>query len=141
MLALAIVLLAALAWPGRALVRRRFQSEFALQGRPLQAWRLSRIFAWTVIGTVAGWFGLMSAISADIANFGGPLDWLIHLLRIVTPIAAFGLFLASAWHLTLSIQGRRRWTMILGALTLLVAAAVLVWVTIAFHLYGFGMVY
>jgi CubicO group peptidase (beta-lactamase class C family) len=141
MLALAIVLLAALAWPGRALVRRRFQSEFALQGRPLQAWRLSRIFAWTVIGTVAGWFGLMSAISADIANFGGPLDWLIHLLRIETPIAAFGLFLASAWHLTLSIQGRRRWTMILGALTLLVAAAVLVWVTIAFHLYGFGMVY
>lgn len=35
----------------------------------------------------------------------------------------------------------RRWTMKFGALTFLASAGVLVWVTMAFYLYGFAMVY
>ena len=141
MAALAITLLAALAWPVRALVRRRFKAEFALAGTPLRAYRLSRVFAWLALAAVAGWLGLIAAFSADIGSLGGPLDWLIHLLRILTPLAAFGLFAAAGWHLWLSIRGKRQWTMTLGAALLLLAAAILVWVTLVFHLYGFGMVY
>ncbi|PZQ24148.1 MAG: serine hydrolase [Sphingopyxis macrogoltabida] len=141
MAALAITLLAALAWPVRALVRRRFKAEFALAGTPLRAYRLSRVFAWLALAAVAGWLGLIAAFSADIGSLGGPLDWLIHLLRILTPLAAFGLFAAAGWHLWLSFRGKRQWTMTLGAALLLLAAAILVWVTLVFHLYGFGMVY
>lgn len=139
--ALLITVLAALAWPVRALVRRSFGASFALEGKSLRAWRLSRVFAWLAIAAVAGWFGLIAAFSADIGSIGGPLDWLIQSLRILTPLAAFGLLATAAWHLWLSIQGKRKWTMKLGAVLLILAALVLVWVTLAFHLYGFGMVY
>jgi len=139
--ALGIALLAALAWPVRALVRRSFSAPFALEGKPLRAYRLSRVFAWLVLVALAGWFGLIAAFSADIGSIGGPLDWLIHLLRILTPIASFGLAATAAWHLWLTVQGRRKWTMKLGAVLLLLAGLVLAWVTLAYHLYGFGMVY
>ncbi len=139
--AFAIILLTAFAWPVRALVRRNFKSEFALQGKALRAYRLSRIFAWLAIGALVGWFSLIAAFSADIGSIGGPLDWLIQLLRIVTPLAAFGLLITAGWHLWLSIKDKRRWTMKLGAVLLILAALVLVWVTLVFHLYGFGMVY
>ena len=139
--AFGIILLAALAWPVRALVRRSFKADFALEGKARRAYRLSRIFAWLAIGALAGWIGLVAAFSADIGTLGGPLDWLIHLLRIVTPLAAFGLLITAGWHLWLGIKDKRRWTMKLGAVLLIFAAMVLVWVTLAFHLYGFGMVY
>lgn len=139
--ALGITLLAALAWPVRALVRRSFKADFALEGRPRRAYRLSRIFAWLVLAAVAGWVGLIAAFSDDIGSIGGPLDWLIQLLRTLTPIATFGLLVAAAWHLWLCFQDKRKWTMKLGAALLVLAGLVLSWVTIAFHLYGFGMVY
>ena len=139
--ALGIALLAALAWPVRALVRRSFGASFALDGKPLRAYRLSRVFAWLALAAVAGWFGLIAAFSADIGSIGGPLDWLIQLLRVLTPLAAFGLLATAVWHLWLSIQGKRKWTMKLGAVLLILAALILVWATLAFHLYGFGMVY
>lgn len=139
--ALGIVLLAALAWPVRALVRRNFGATFALEGKARRAYRLSRLFAWLVLAALAGWIGLIAAFSADIGSIGGPLDWLIHLLRILTPVAAFGLLATAGWHLWLSIKDKRKWTMKFGAVLLLLAGLVLVWVTLVFHLYGFGMVY
>ena len=139
--ALGIVLLAALAWPVRALVRRSFKADFALEGKARRAYRLSRIFAWLVLAALAGWIGLIMAFSADIGSIGGPLDWLIHLLRILTPLATIGLLVTAVWHLGQSIKGKRRWTMKLGAVLLVLAALPLVWVTLAFHLYGFNMVY
>ena len=139
--AFGIILLTALAWPVRALVRRNFKAEFAVQGKALRAYRLSRVFAWLAIAALVGWFGLIAAFSADIGSIGGPLDWLIHLLRVLTPLAAFGLLITAGWHLWLSIKDKRRWTMKLGAVLLILAALILVWVTLVFHLYGFGMVY
>jgi len=139
--ALAMVVLAALAWPVRALVRRSYKAEFALTGPSLRAYRLSRVFAWLVIAALVGWGGLIMAFSADIGSIGGPLDWLIHLLRILTPLASFGLLATAGWHLGRTIKDKRRWTMKLGAVLLVLAALVLAWVTLAFHLYGFDMVY
>jgi len=139
--ALAMVVLAALAWPVRALVRRSYKAEFALTGPSLRAYRLSRVFAWLVIAALVGWGALVAAFSADIGSIGGPLDWLIHLLRILTPLASFGLLATAGWHLVRTIKDKRRWTMKLGAALLLLAALVLVWVTLVFHLYGFNMVY
>ena len=141
LVALGLVVLAALAWPVRALVRRNFGAKFALEGQARRAWRLSRLFAWLVIVALAGWALLIATFASDIGSVGGPLDWLIILLRILTPVAAFGLLATSAWHLWLCFQDKRRWTMKLGAVLLLLAALVLVWVTIAFNLYGFSMVY
>lgn len=139
--ALAMALIAAVAWPVRALVRRNFKAGSALAGRPLLAYRLSRGFAWAVLAAVAGWIGLIAAFSADVGAIGGPLDWLIHLLRVLSPIAALGLLATSAWLLWLAFRDRRRWAAKLGAALLLLAGLVLTYVVLRFHLYGFGMVY
>lgn len=139
--ALVIALLAGLAWPVRALVRRHYGVAFALEGKARRAWRLSRIFAWLTVVAAAGWMGLIAAFSADLGAIGGPLDWLIILLRVLTPIAAFGLLATAGWHLWLCWTGKRRWTMKFGAAVLVLAALVLVWVTVRFNLYGFGLVY
>jgi hypothetical protein len=139
--AFAIVVLAAFAWPVRALVRRSFAATIPFDGSARTAYRLSRLFAWLVIAAVAGWLALITIFSGDIGAIGGPLDWLIHLLRILTPLASFGLLITAAWHLWLCWTGKRRWTTRLGAVLLVLAALPLVWVTIVFNLYGFGMVY
>ncbi|UZK65371.1 serine hydrolase domain-containing protein [Sphingomonas sp. M1-B02] len=139
--ALGLVLLAALAWPVRALVRRSYGQKLALEGRSRLAYRLSRGFAWAVLAAVAGWMGLISAFSADIGAIGGPLDWLIQLLRVLTPVATIGLVASSGWLLWLTFKDRRRWTAKLGATLLLLAGLLLLWVVLATHLYGFGMVY
>lgn len=136
-----LVLLAAVAWPVRALVRRRFGAKFALQERSLLAWRVSRSFAWLTLAAVAGWIWLIISFSSDLGSIGGPLDWLINLLRVLTPVATIGLLVASALHLWLTWQQKRPWTMRVAAFLLVLAAAVLVWVTFGYNLYGFGMVY
>jgi CubicO group peptidase (beta-lactamase class C family) len=141
LVSLALVLLAAIAWPVRALVRRRFGATFALVCKSLTAWRVSRGFAWLALLAVAGWIALILSFSSDLGSIGGPLDWLIILLRVLTPLATFGLLLASAWHLWLCWSHKRAWTMRIAAVLLVFAATVLVWVTLAFNLYGFSMVY
>jgi CubicO group peptidase (beta-lactamase class C family) len=139
--ALGLVALAALGWPVRAIVRRSFGTRLALEGPARRAYRLSRIFAWAALAAVAGWMGLISAFSADVGALGGSTDWLIILLRILTPVAALGLTATAGWHLWLSWKGKRHWAARLGAALLLLAALVLVWVTFGCNLYGFGMVY
>src|SRR5690606_30339053 len=98
-------------------------------------------FAWLVLLAVFGWVVLVVTFMGDIGSLGGPLDWLIILLRVLTPVATIGLLAASAWHLWLCFRDGRRWTMKVGGALLVLAALVLVWVTFAFNLYGFSMVY
>lgn len=139
--ALFLVLVAAIAWPVRARVRRNFGAKFALEARSLLAWRVSRAFAWLTLAAAAGWVAFIISFSNDLGSVGGPLDWLINLLRVLTPIATVGLLVTAAWHLWLSFKYKRAWTMKAGAVLLVLSALVLVWVTLGYNLYGFGMVY
>lgn len=139
--ALFIVVLAAIAWPVRALVRRHYKADFALTGRSLQAYRLTRIFCWLVLVALAGWFAVVSSFTADIGSLNGGLDWLLQTLRVLTPVATIGLLLLAIWHLWNCFTTGRRWPMKLGAVLLVIAALVLAWVTIRFNLYGFGLVF
>ena len=139
--ALGIAALAALAWPTRALVRRSFGAAFPLEGRARLAYRLSRASAWLVLASAAGWLALIAAFSDDVGSIGGPLDWLIQLLRVLTPVAAFGLLASATWHLEHSVRAKRKWTMIFSAFLLLLAGVVIARVTLVYHLYGLGMDY
>ncbi|RIV84999.1 serine hydrolase domain-containing protein [Aurantiacibacter zhengii] len=139
--ALAVVLLAALAWPVRALVRRHYKAGFALTGRSLTAYRLTRTFCWLVLLALAGWVSVVMAFSADIGSLNGSLDWLLQTLRVLTPVATIGLLALAIWHLWNCFTDGRRWTMKLGAVLLVLAALVLAWITVRFNLYGFGLVF
>lgn len=139
--ALALIALAAIFWPIRAGVRWYYGAEFALKGSSLTAWRLSRLAAWLVLAGAAGWLGLITAFSLDISSIGGPLDWLIQLLRVLSPLAALLLVISAGWHFWLSFRFKRRWTMKLGAFLLTLSGLVCLWVVWSFNLYGFGLVY
>ncbi|MFN3369970.1 MAG: serine hydrolase domain-containing protein [Sphingomonadaceae bacterium] len=139
--AIGVALLTVLAWPVGTLIRRRYGVNLPLAGSQLHAWRWSRIFAAAAVVATAGWAGMAAAFTADVGSIGGRLDWLLQGLRLLTPIAALGLTLTAAWHLWLSLQAPQSWTMRLGALLLVLAGLVLAWVTYAFHLYGFSLVY
>ena len=94
-----------------------------------------------MLAVVFGWVMLVQAFSADSGALGGDLDFLLNLLRTFTPIAALGLLGTAIWHVVLCFQGHRAWTMKIGAVLLVFAGAILSWVTIAHHLYGYSMAY
>ena len=76
-----------------------------------------------------------------IADRIGGFEGNAQSLRVLTPLASLGLVLAAGWHLLLCLRQQRRWTMRLGAVLLLASGLLCVWVTMAFNLYGFGLVY
>jgi CubicO group peptidase (beta-lactamase class C family) len=141
LVALALIVLAALFWPIRAGLRWYFGATFALKGPALVAWRLSRLASWLVVIATAGWLGLITAFSIDIGSIGGPLDWLIQSLRVLSPLAAAGLVLSAGWLFVLVLRLKRLWGMKLGAFLLTLSGLVCLWVVWAYNLYGLGLVY
>lgn len=139
--ALLLIMVAALAWPARALIRRHYRAPAPFSPQTLVSYRLTRLLAWACLAAVAGWMVLVARFLTDPDSRGGSLDWLLNGLRLLTPLATFGLAAASAWHLARCRREGRRWTAQASAALLLVAALVLAWVALSFHLYGFDMVY
>lgn len=138
-LSVLIILLQAVLWPVRQLVRRKFGAAIALQGVHLAAYRGTGLFAWGVVFAVAGWVLFVVTASGDATMLGGPLDWLLNTLLIVLPLSAVGLALAAAAHLILSFGQKRSWFAHIGRLLLLLSAMVLIWIVFSNNLYGFDL--
>jgi hypothetical protein len=141
-LAVALVAIAAIGWPIRALLRRRFKAAVPYGGNALRSYRVSRIFAWLALAALAGWATIIGTFASDIGYLGtGALDWLILGLGALTPIATFGLLFAAAWHLAAGWRAKAGWWTAISAALLVLAAAVLAWVTVQYNLYGFSLVF
>lgn len=136
--ALGVVLFTAISWPARALARRRYVAVLAYQRRRLQACRLTNALAWAALLTIVGWAAYLLTGSANLSLFGGPLDWLLRTLQILSPIAFFGLAGFALWTVWLVWTGERGWFARLWSALLALSALVLSWVALGFHLIGFG---
>jgi hypothetical protein len=139
--ALALITLTALMWPIRAGVRWYFGAAFALTGRAKLAFRLSRLACWLVVVAVAGWIGMLVAFTLDLSSIGGPLDWLIQSLRILSPLAAVGLVLSAGWLFVLVLRQPRLWWTKLSTLVLTACGLVCLWGVWVYNLYGMSLVY
>jgi hypothetical protein len=135
---LGIALLTALAWPAGAVLRRRYAAAYPFEGRVARAYRLAQGFAALVILAVILWGVFIAAGLANLALWGGPLDPLLYVLQILTPVATVGLLGLAGWRAWLVWRGRRGWFGRLWSLLLLLAAAIILWVVIAFDVIGFG---
>jgi CubicO group peptidase (beta-lactamase class C family) len=139
--ALGLLFLGALSWPAGAIARKRYKAANGLEGKRLRNQRVWLGWQWLSVATLAGWVGFVSVGFSSLELLGGPLDPLLILLQILTPIALFGLVLLAGWNLFGSFTEKRGWFSKLWAVAMLFSSVILLWVALGFHLIGFGTNY
>jgi CubicO group peptidase (beta-lactamase class C family) len=140
-ISLAILLVTALLWPTRWLVRRYHKAPFPLTGRELLGYRLSRAAALAIVLVVAGWATALSMLFGDLGNTAGALDAVILGLQVLTFVAFLGGLAAFLWYLWQVWRGNRRWWARVWSVLLVLAGLVMVWIGFAFHLLSLGTNY
>jgi CubicO group peptidase (beta-lactamase class C family) len=135
---IAALLLTVLQWPVAALVRRRYGAELALTGADRSAFRWLRMAGIAALAVLAGWVGLVSLISSDLAWLSSKIDPWLWTLQILSVVAFFGLLAAAVWNGWRVWQGKRRWTAKVWSIVLVAAAVMILWVALAFKLISFG---
>jgi hypothetical protein len=140
-ISLAILLITALLWPTRWLVRRYHGATFPLTGRDRLGYRLSRIGAIAILLAVAGWATVVTVLFGDLANTAGALDALIVGTQVLTFVAFLGGLAAFLWYAWQVWRGKRRWWAKVWSVLLVLAGLVMVWVGFAFHLLSLGTNY
>lgn len=140
-LSLAILLLTALLWPVRWLVRRYHGADLSLTGRDRLGYRLSRGAAWLILLVLAGWTTTISLMFGNLANLGGAFDAIVMALQLLSFLVFFGGLAVFLWYAWQVWGGRRRWYAKLWSLALVLAALVVIWVGLAFNLLSFGVQY
>ena len=131
---LAVLLVAFLQWPAAALVRRRYKATLAHEGRSRQVYRGVRLASGLVLAMVIAWVVAFSWLSASAANLGSGSDGLLWILQIVGLIIFVGAVGLSAWNVWLAWADKRRWPAKLGAVMILLASVVVLYVMATFGL-------
>lgn len=140
-LSLAILLITALLWPVRWLVRRYHGATLTLTGRDRLGYRLSRAAAWAILLTLVAWATVVTLMFGDLTNLGGAFDAIIVVLQVVTFIVFLGGLAVFVWYLWQVWRGKRRWWAKVWSVALVVAGLVMVWLGFAYHLLSLGANY
>ena len=138
---LAIALLAVLAWPVSALVRRYYRTPYRLSGADARGHRLGRIGALLALLAIGGALALVLSILTSLEMSSPRTDWLVMTVRLFATVAlplAAVLTAINAWQ---AWRGGRRWLAKLWALLLALACLFLLWIGFAQHIIGFGANY
>ena len=138
---LAILVLTALFWPIRWLVRRYHKAAFPLTGRELLGYRLSRLSALLILLVLVGWATVLSLLFSDLTNLAGAFDAIIVTLQVLTFLVFFGGLAVFGWYAWQVWRGRRSWKARIWSVALILAALVMIWLGLAFHLLSLGTNY
>jgi hypothetical protein len=133
--------LTALLWPVRALVRRHYKVRLALDPAASRAFKLSRIAAVLILAGLGLWVFTVVRMVNDLNKLSASFDPVVHLAQAFGAIVFIGGFAAMLWNLVVVWTGRRRWPARLWSVVLVLAAFVVLWIAVAFHLIGFGVNY
>lgn len=131
-LSLSCLLVAGLAWPIGALIRRRFKAVLPYSGRAALAYRAARGLGLGAAIAFLGTVGAMAAMAAAWDAFGGSIGSVLIVLQtlaLLLTAAALVAVLADAvlaWPL-------RGWWRRGGTLLLVASAAMLLWTELVFH--------
>jgi CubicO group peptidase (beta-lactamase class C family) len=132
--AVALVALAAIAWPAGAVLRRYYQvPRLARSPRRLLAHRLLGAGAALTVVAIAAWGALFAAVaSTSYAN----LDFFVHLCQLMAFVGIGGGWCAALWTAVLDFRegagrARKAWD-----LAVLAAFTLIAWLALAYHLIG-----
>ncbi|KQM97305.1 serine hydrolase [Sphingobium sp. Leaf26] len=131
--ALAILALTGLAWPAGAINRKRYGAKLERAGHALILHRLVPACAWAVLALLGSWLLVVIKSSEFVTSAG-----LIWFNQIAGLLLFFGFVGVAGWNMYLAFQARRGWFGKLWSILLLLAAIVMLWVALAFHLISFG---
>lgn len=137
----AILLVAFLAWPVNALVRRHYGRSLGLEGRDRLFYRVSRIAALLPVLVLGLWIQQLMKLGTSIVLLSYGAEGTILLLRLLGIVAILGaLFLVARAALVVGDARFGLWGKASNAL-LALAGLVLAWALFAFNLVRFGSTY
>ncbi len=129
----AVLLLTAVLWPTRWLVRRKFKAEFGREGRQLWAYRSSRIAAILIPGLLVLWLVLAQTMLGNLANQAG-FNALLLPLELLSIIVFVGGFAVMLWYAYIVWSNRWRWPGKVWSILLVIAAGSFLYVGLVFRL-------
>jgi uncharacterized membrane protein len=135
-----VLALTLILWPTRAVVRRRLGATMALQEPDLKVYRWSRIAAGAILGVLVAWLVAVTLMFKDV-SFGGAMDVLVMLLGVLSFIAFVGGFLILLWYAFTAWRNKWRWPAKVWSVLLVIAAATVLHVGIAYKLIGIATNY
>ncbi len=140
-MSLLVLAISALWWPAAALARRRHRITLPWPRHSLRAYRGSRAAAAVLTAGMLGWFGLLAYVMSDFTRLGSAMDkWVLLLAGIGWLACTLGIA-AMAWNLVRAWRdGRGLWAVLWSALMLL-AALVVLYVSLRFGLLSFALEY
>jgi CubicO group peptidase (beta-lactamase class C family) len=129
----AVLLITALLWPTRWLVRRKFKAEFGREGRQLWAYRSSRIAAILIPGLLILWLVLAQTMLGNLANQAG-FNAMLLPLELLSIIIFVGGFAVMLWYAYVVWSNRWRWPGKVWSILLVIAAGTFLYIGLVFKL-------
>jgi CubicO group peptidase (beta-lactamase class C family) len=134
---LAVLLLTGLLWPTRAIVRRKFAGQLGLEGRPLWAYRSSRIASILILALLIGWLVAAQTMLGDLAN-QATFNAILLPLELLSFVIFIGGFAVMVWYaVTVWRRGggwKATWKARTWSALLVIAAGMVLYVGLVFKL-------
>lgn len=133
---LAILLITFLQWPIAAFARRTYKAPHPLTGQALRASRATRITAGLSFALLVAWMVTIIGGMGSPDALAGGLDPVFWALQIAGVILFFGLPVIAGWNVWLTWRDGRNWVRKTWSVLIVLAALVIAYFALAFHLVG-----
>ena len=100
-----------------------------------------RVAALAILAVLLGWLVGVTLMLGNLDNLSASTDIFLRILQVLGWVAFIGGFLVLAWNLWVTWKGGRRWPAKVWSIALLLAAAIALWIAIAFGLLALGVNY
>ncbi|MEA1942488.1 MAG: serine hydrolase domain-containing protein [Pseudomonadota bacterium] len=123
--ALAALLATLVLWPVRAVVRWRYGSRFALEGRSAMSYRLVRVGIALVFVFLGAWFLLFQTLFSDLSGLGSGFETQLF-VTMAAQLLLYVAFALAIWNTVVVWQGRQSWFARLWSVVLPLAILVVI---------------
>ncbi|MBS0417192.1 MAG: beta-lactamase family protein [Proteobacteria bacterium] len=134
---LAAVVLTAVFWPIAAISRRRHGVRLPLTGVALKGHKVSRIAAAALAAITGGWLLLLIGVASNLENLAPSLDPVLLLMYTLSLIVYVGGAAAMLWAGWIALTTGRPVAARIWSVILAVAALILLYVALLYHLMSF----
>lgn len=134
-----VLVLTFLAWPVRAIARKRFVIGFPYEGIDERAYRAAPVAALLMLLYLGGWAWFVSWISANFYNLEGARNQTPLLLLYISAVLPIGATALAGWSAYVKLGSWQGWFTKLSAILLVIACLLFVWFAAVVGLFSFSL--